>query len=471
MIFRNQKKTATSEGSGMKPVLVSMMMVMTFLGDPFDASGQNQYTLKQCKKMALENNVQVRNSNLELLASEQVKKAAFTNYFPKISATAMSFRFNEPLFNLDVEGGQLPILATDGTTPPAPVPGQFAYFPGLSLSMLDKGNIAAVTAIQPIFTGGRILNGNSLARVGVDVNAGRLILSRHDALQKTEEKYWLVVSLNEKKQTLAVVAELLDSLHKEASDAWQAGLINRNDVLKVALKQSEVKSAKLKLNNGIRLASMALCQYIGMPYDSSMILVDTLADFREPAAVYVNGDEAVQNREEYNLLQQSLKAERLKTRMKVGEYLPQAGVGVGALYYNIPDEGATNSMIFGTINIPISDWWGAAHTIKERKYQEEIALNNSEDQTELMMLQIRKNWNELNEARQQIDIAVETISQAEENLKINRDNYKAGIINISDMLEAQVLLQQAKNMLTDARVYYRIRLNAYLQATGRYETE
>lgn len=471
MIFRNHGKRTASNSSGMKPVLVSMMIAIALAGTTQNATGQNQYTLEQCKKMALENNVQVRNSNLELLASKQVKKAAFTNYFPKISATAMTFRFNDPLFNLDVEGGQLPILATDGTTPPVPVPGQFAYFPGLSLSMLDKGNLAAVTAIQPVFAGGRIMNGNNLARVGVDVNTGRLTLSRNEALLQTEEKYWLLVSLNEKKQTLSTVEELLDSLHKEANDAWQAGLINRNDVLKVTLKQSEIKSARLKLDNGIRLASMALCQYIGMPYDSSMILVDTLADFREPATVYVNGDEAVQNREEFNLLQQSLKAERLKTRMKIGEYLPQAGIGVGALYYDIPDEGTTNSMIFGTINIPISDWWGAAHTIKERRYQEEIALNNSEDNTELMALQIRKSWNELIEARQQIDIAIETISQAEENLKVNRDNYKAGIINVSDMLEAQVLLQQAKNMLTDARVNYRIRMNTYLQATGKYQTQ
>jgi multidrug efflux pump subunit AcrB/outer membrane protein TolC len=471
MIFRNHDQKPASNGTGMKPVLVSLMIVMVGLGNTLNASGQNQFTLGQCKKLALENNVQVRNSRLELLASEQVKKAAFTNYFPKICATAMSFRFNNPLFNLDVEGGQLPILTTDGVTPPVPVPGQFAYFPGLSLSLLDKGNIGAVTAIQPIFAGGRIMNGNSLARVGVNVNAGKLILSRNNTLLKTEEQYWLVVSLYEKRQTLVAVEQLLDSIYKEANDAWRAGLINRNEVLKVTLKQSETRSAQLKLNNGIRLASMALCQYIGIPYDSSMFLVDTLADFREPAAVYVNDDEAVQKREEFHLLQQSLKAEQLKTRMKIGEYLPQAGIGAGALYYNIPDEGTTNSMIFGTINIPISDWWGAAHTIKERRYQEEIALNNSEDNIELMVLQIRKSWNELNEARQQIDIAVETISQAEENLKINKDNYKAGIINISDMLEAQVLLQQSKNMLTDARINYRIRMNTYLQATGRYETE
>jgi hypothetical protein len=32
-------------------------------------------------------------------------------------------------------------------------------------------------------------------------------------------------------------------------------------------------------------------------------------------------------------------------------------------------------------------------------------------------------------------------------------------------------LQQSKNMLTDARINYRIRMNTYLQATGRYETE
>ena len=54
-------------------------------------------------------------------------------------------------------------------------------------------------------------------------------------------------------------------------------------------------------------------------------------------------------------------------------------------------------------------------------------------------------------------------------MKINRDNYKAGIVNISDMLEAQAVVQQTKDTLADALSGYKVKLVKYLQVTGRYK--
>ncbi|MEN6323254.1 MAG: TolC family protein, partial [Proteiniphilum sp.] len=143
----------------------------------------------------------------------------------------------------------------------------------------------------------------------------------------------------------------------------------------------------------------------------------------------------------------------------------------GAVYYDYAfsnNKGTSNTMVFASVKIPISDWWGASHTIKERKYKEQIARNNSQNNTELLLLQIQKTWNELNEAYKQIEVAHETMIQAEENLRINSDNYENGIVNISDMLEAQAMLQQTKDELTDARSGYKIKLVTYLQVTGRH---
>ena len=81
---------------------------------------------------------------------------------------------------------------------------------------------------------------------------------------------------------------------------------------------------------------------------------------------------------------------------------------------------------------------------------------------------MQKTWNDLDETYKQIEVANQTIKQAEENLKINSDNYKAGIVNISDMLEAQAILQQAKDQLTDIRANYKVKLVSYLQVTGQY---
>jgi outer membrane protein TolC len=238
--------------------------------------------------------------------------------------------------------------------------------------------------------------------------------------------------------------------------------------MKVTIKRSELQINKIKLNNGIKLATMAFCQYVGLPYDSTMVLSDTLVITKSPNEVYLDANQALTNREEYKLLQQSVKAEELQTRLKLGDYLPEAGVGAGAMYYDFLDKGTSNTMVFGSVKIPISDWWGASHTMKERKVKEEIARNNSQNNEELLLLQIQKTWNDLDEAYKQIEVVKTTIKQAEENLRINSDNYTAGIVNVSDMLEAQAMLQQAKDKLTDALTSYKVKLVTYMQVTGRY---
>lgn len=445
------------------------IIVLVFFGCAIEGiSAQPTYTLEHCQSLALSNNIQVKNAVLDVQAASQVKKAAFTKYFPSVTATGIMYRFNEPLVKLDIPGGNLPVY--DGNPVNLLHPTQFAYFPGFSLSMIDKGSLGSITAVQPVFAGRRIMSGNKLAGLGINASESQRILSENEIVLNTEEQYWKIVSLYEKRQTLAVAMQLLDSIYNEASDAWKAGLINRNEVLKVTLKKSEMRSATLKLENGIRLSSMAFCQFMGIPYDSAMVFTDSLIIENEPADLYIAATNAIDNLEEYKLLQTSVQAEKLRTRIKTGEYMPEAGIGVGALYYDIADKGTTNSMVFGTVSIPISDWWEGVHSIKERKLREEIVTNNSKNNTELLVLKMEKEWNELNEAWMEIDVAFETVAQAEENLKINRDNYLSGMINISDMLEAQTLLYQAKDTLTESKARYRIKIREYMHATGRYNT-
>lgn len=471
VVFKEKNKPKVKKHIPYMNIVRKIMPMLVFIAIgsvfPVGSHAQNNLTLEKSKELATKNNIQIKNGILEIEASKQVKKAAFTNYFPKVSATGMAFRFNDPLVKFNMPGGNLPVY--DGNPANLATATQVAYFPGISLALLDKANVGAITAVQPIFTGGRIITGNKLAQLGVDVNNSRLVLSKNEVLLKTEEQYWLIVSLNEKMKTVQVVESLLNSIYKQANDAYRAGLINRNDVMKVSIKQSELSINRIKLKNGIKLATMAFCQNIGIPYDSTTVLTDTLAVTKTPYEVYLNAGEALNNREEYKLLQQSVIAEKLQTRLKMGEYLPEVGVGVGALYYDYDsnNKGTTNTMAFASVKIPISDWWGASHTLKERKFKEQIALNNSKNNSELLVLQIQKTWNELDEAYKQIEVANQTIKQAEENLKINSDNYKSGIVNISDMLEAQTILQQAKDQLTDIRVNYKVKLVAYLQVTGR----
>ena len=381
----------------------------------------------------------------------------------------MAMELHKNFLDFDMPGGNLPVY--NGNPATLPLATEFAYFPGISLSMFDKINTGAIMATEPVFAGGRIYYGNKLAQLGLNVSTQKLELSKNEVLFNTEEKYWLIVSLNDKMKTIEMYNRLLDTLYKDVSNAYKAGLINHNDVLKVALKQSELRMNKLKLENGKKLATMSFCNDIGIKYDLLMVLSDTATNLYNPMNVYVDHKQALPKRLEYQLLQEGVTAEKLQTKMKRGEYLPEIGIGAGAYTYAY-DKNTTwsnNTMIFGSVSIPITSWWEASHTLKEHNLKEQIAQNNADNTSELLMLQMEKTWTDLQEAYQQIQLAEEAIKLSEDNLKITNDNYKAGVVGISDLLEAQAILQTSYDDLIEARCSYQVKIALYQQATGNYK--
>ncbi len=403
---------------------------------------QTTLSLEESKAYALKNNIKYSNSRLDIEASNQVKKAAFTNYFPKISSGLLAFRAKDNLFEMSVGGG--------------------------TMGALKSGNIGYINVVQPVFAGGRIIAGNKLSALGEEINQYRCKLTENEILLKTEEQYWQIVSINEKMKTLQAYEELLNSLTKQVDNAYRSGMTMKNDLLKVKVKQSEIRLNKSKLENGRQLALMAFCQHIGMAYDSTLKLTDTLKIDTSPNEIYTENENAIYNRSEYLLLKDVVKAEQLQTKLKRGEYLPEVGVGVSGQYLKFDEnKGSYKGLIFGTLQIPISNWWEASHTLKERSIREKIAKNNLSENTELLLLQMNKAWRDLSDAYLEVSICEESKKQAEENMKINQDSYQNGLSNLSDLLEAQAILLQVNNQLTEAKANYRIKMITYLQVTGR----
>lgn len=445
---------------------INLIILIAILFSLNQAFAQRVLSLEESKQLALQNNAKSKNSKLETEASQQIRKSAFTNYFPSISAGGLMWSAQKSLIEAGIEGGDLPVY--DGDPANLAAATQFAYFPNTTLGLLKKGTIGYINAIQPVFAGGRILNGNKLASLGVEVSEFKEKLTKDEIILKTEEQYWQIVSLAEKQKTVQKYEELLNRLLLQVNDAYNSGIVMKNDVLKVKLKLSEILLNKSKLDNGRKLATMAFCQQIGIPHDSTLVLKEELNIPNLPQSYFVDKNEALKNRVEYSLLEKSVEAEKFQTNMKFGEYLPSAGIGVSGMYMKFDEsKERTLGMVFGTVSVPISGWWGGSHELQERSIKEEIAENNFKNNSELLMLQIEKAWQDLSDAYKQYLLSEESKAQAEENYKVNDDSYKNGLINVSDLLEAQALLQQTQDQLIDAKVNYVVTKSTYLQVTGR----
>jgi len=422
-------------------------------------------SLDSCKALALRNNTAVKNAALDVAAAQEVKKQAFTKYFPNVSAIAGGYYAAKPLIEYgidDIENAAARQFLHNL---------YFEYGAAMGLpdrlSLCENGVMAGVTAVQPVYMGGQIINGNKLAKVGIEAAELKSQLTEDQIFQQVEENYWLIVSLLEKQRTIEQALSFIDTLYRDVTKAVEAGLVTRNDLLKVQIKQNELLSNKLKVNNGIVLAKALLFQIIGIEYSENLTLTDTIS--KEELQLPAHHAEiwgAVKRRTETQLLELQVTAEKLKKEMAIGESLPHLIVGATASYGNLVfDRYSANALAFATLQVPLTGWWEAAHKIRQQNILVQKAENERADLTEKMMLETLQSWYNLQEAESQVLLAESSVLSAEANLHDTKANYDAGMVPVSELLEAQTLLLQAQNQRTDALIDLKIKSAQYQRLT------
>ena len=427
-------------------------------------AAQSSYTLQQLKDSARHNNVTLRNARHSVEAAHQQRKEAFTKYFPNVSGTGAWFNANKGIARMDVNPSEvIPPALTSSLAASLPAEALAALASPIGVSMLKNGTIAGINAVQPVFAGGQIVNGNRLARVGEEASRLQLQLTENEVEKQTEQYYWQLVSLEEKMKTIAAVEALLNDIHKDVEVAVRAGVAMRNDLLQVQLRQNEVESQKLKLQNGISIIHLLMAQYCGLNNTTFTLSHDSIAP---DLPTKRNHEQALLGTAEYQLLDKQVEATRLQKNMAVGQNLPTVAVGAGYNYHNLLDNNRTFGIIFATVSVPISDWWGGSHAIKRKKIEHQKAIDEQRDKAELLRIRMLNAWNSVTEARQQLDIAQRSIEQSEENLRIHRNYYKAGTTTMSNLLEAQLLYQQSLDRRTDAYADLQNKLLEYRQSVG-----
>jgi outer membrane protein TolC len=436
---------------------------MIVLGCAVSVSAQT-YTLEQIKDSALHNNMAIRSARYNIEAAQQQRKEAFTKFFPNVSGTGLWFNANKGMAKMDLN-------PTENITPELgaflaqsfPTEALAALANPVSISMMKNGTIAGVQAVQPVFAGGQIINGNKLAKVGEDVSRLQLQLSENEVEKTAEQYFWQLASLQEKMKTINAADALLADIYKDVDVAVRAGVALRNDLLRVQLRQNEIASQRLKLQNGLSLVRLLLSQYCGLRDTSFVITYQT--DLVQQISS-LQGTETLVNLPEYQLLGKQVEATALQQKMAVGQNLPSIAIGAGYNYHNLLDNDHTFGMLFATMSIPISDWWGGSHAIKRKKIEHQNAQEQLADNAQLLQIRMQNAWNNVEESYQQLQLAQRSIEQAEENLRLNRNYYNAGTSKMSDLLEAQMLFQQACDKRTDAFADYQNKLLEYRQSVG-----
>lgn len=433
-----------------------LLSCVFLIGATTAASAQEKriLTLDECKERALKYNADIQTGKIDIEAARQTRKEAFTKYFPKISAGAATYKADDNLVKVDI-----PDLTQLGLPVPA-----------MEAGMLEEGNLVTVSAMQPVFAGGQIVNANKLAKTAMEASVLQLDVATDKVELETENYYWKIVSLKEAEKTVNVLDTLLQSLHKDVSLAVKAGVTTQNDLLTVQLKQNELQSTRLQVENGIRLSCMALSQHIGLPLDSAdhIDVPEFALEIKSPGSYLADHQIALSLLSTSKLLEKNVEACQLKRKICLGEQLPTVGVGVSYAYEDLLfDKSRNHFVMMATVSVPISDWWGGSHKVKRAKLEEQKAVRQQQDGNEKLQLKMQQSWNLLTESYKQIVLAESAVKESEENLRMQTNNYKTGVSSLSELLDAQSLFQKSRNRYTDACINYQMKVTQYLQDTGR----
>jgi outer membrane protein TolC len=354
---------------------------------------------------------------------------------------------------------------------------QFAPLIGtpFTISELNRGYAVSGTVVQPLFHGGQIVYGNKLAGIQQDVMILKQQLSEKEVLQKVTECYWKLAQVRYNLSTIEAAEKQVDAVMAQVENFLKAGVTTRNSQLKVRLRQQELSSARLKLENADHVLRLLLAQQIGIePAEADKSFDIILEDKPVEQPIEVAGgllNLLPDHREELQLMGKAVEAQKLQVKMERGKYLPHLAIGLLGYHTglggysekakNYLPSTLNNGIAFGTLSVPISDWWGGFHAMKRQKIKLQQTQNDRENVRQMLQIDIERAWTNLQEAYKQTQIAQASCEEAAENLRMTTDQYRMSTCTLTDLLDAETLNRQAQNTLSEAKASYQVALADY----------
>lgn len=424
-------------------------------------SAQQTLSLQECRDLAVKNNKELRIAEEKIRMADYEKKAALTKYFPQISANG-AYMWNQKDLNL-LDMGQLSSSLASSLGGLAQLPvvqqtvGAINDLQHLDIQNVWVGNVALV---QPVFMGGKIVTYNQITAYAKELAMSMNDQKLQDLLYKTDETYWQVVSLMNKKKLADAYVELLRKTDEDMAALIAEGVATQADGLSVKVKLNEAEMAQTKVNNGLALSRMLLAQLCGLPLTDTLTLADEQLDNFpvEERTTSVDMNQAFMNRNELKSLDLASKIYKKKERIVLADLLPT--VAFSANYF------VTNPNLFNgykndfagmfnlgvIVRVPITAWWEGSYKRNAARAETRIRQLEWEDAREKIELQVNQSVYKVNEASKKLAASNRNMENAEENLRSANLGFEEGVIPALNLMAAQTAWFSARSTLIDAQI-------------------
>jgi outer membrane protein len=417
--------------NAMRPVLLATLLVA--------GQAARGETLDEAWSLALANDLGLAAATSEAEAARLDIQAAKGGRLPVVTATGSYAKLKDaPAFDFSAAG--LPVR----------MPRLFDH---------DDFVMAGVNIELPLYTGGRITNQIAAAESGGTVREAAASISRADLRFSVAESY---VAVQRAERALAIAQSGVDSLSQYVSDVeamFTREVVPRNDLLSAQVARANAEQARLQAANGLELAKASYNRRLGLPLDRPFSLqpippaMTATLDSLEASALEV---EALGNRNELAVLKAQGEALGHAAAAERARLLPQVSLNGG---YQYLENQALDREEFAMVGVGLR-WALFDGSIRNRsaslRQTQRAAEQRLADLRTLVALEVRQAYLSLREARARVEVARGAVDQAEENKRIANQQYAAGLVNSTRVLEAETLRVQSlanrENALMDVEL-------------------
>ena len=498
---------------------MKLFTIAVLLGSSLCVQAQEVYSLQKCRELALQNNRQLKISNMTVDVAENTRKAAKTKYLPRVDALAGYQHFSREisllsddqkntLSNLGTNtfgqlGGQigqnLSSLAQQGVLSPQVAQQLGQLLSNVATPLTQAGNnigqsindafrsntknvyAGGIVVNQPIYMGGAIKAANDMAAIGEQVAQNNIRLKRQLVLYGVDNAYWLAISLK-KKEALAIrYRDLAQKLNEDVKKMIREGVATRADGLKVEVAVNTADMQIARIQSGVSLAKMALCELCGLDLNGDIQLSDEReADLPPtPSTQFDNyiipasdSTRLNETRPELRLLQNAVDMSKQNTKLLRSLYLPHVLLTAG---YSVSNPNLFNGFqkrftdlwnIGVTVQVPVWTWGENKYKIRASRTATSIAQLEMDDVRKKIDLEIEQNRLRLKDANKQLATSHKNMAAAEENLRCANVGFKEGVMTVTEVMAAQTAWQTSRMAIIDAEISVKLAQAGLQKALG-----
>jgi outer membrane protein TolC len=398
--------------------------------------------------IALEKNPERKAALADTRAASADVKEARSFLLPHVNFSETATRGNDPVYVFGSKLRQQRFTTADFAlnvlNTPAPF-GNFATRFGGTWNLFDSfGSWRAVNRAERV----KDAAGHQLERTDQEI-IFRVVDSYYGVLLAKKQ-------LEVAEQSMKTAQAILD----QSKDRFDSGVVVESDLLSAKVRLAARKQELIRAQNTLTLARVQLSTSMGLSTENEFDPAEALAERNLPAMAIEDVEKkAVEMRPDLKRIRSEAEAQQQSVSIAKSSFGPRVNAFAGWETDNptFVAGGGGNNWLAG-IEVQYDLFEGGAKRARlshERAMQEKVAAVK-DMATDAARLEVRRAYYDLDSARQQVEVARETIAESQESLRINQNRYDSGLSTITDLLAAE---EASRRSQTD-----------YWEAVYRYHT-